>query len=129
MEKNKIVVLLVVLAVGVGIGYFWGGSNTGYPQANQHMMQDGSMMHNSTMGMGDAMSGMMAGLYGKTGDEFDRAFLLEMIMHHEGAVVMAQAALRDAKHQEIKDMANDIISAQTREINQMREWLNDWYGQ
>ena len=42
---------------------------------------------------------------------------------------MAQSALKDAKHQELKNMANDIISAQMREISQMKAWLRDWYNQ
>ncbi|MBY0293761.1 DUF305 domain-containing protein, partial [Patescibacteria group bacterium] len=42
---------------------------------------------------------------------------------------MAQAALQDAKHQEIKDMAKAIISAQTTEINQMQMWGKSWYGE
>lgn len=129
MENNKVATLLVVLLMGLGVGYFWGGSKSQVPLANQHVMPDGSMMHDTGMSMGGAMGDMMAGLSGKTGDEFDKAFLSGMIMHHEGAVAMAQAALRDAKHQEIKTMANDIISAQTQEISQMRTWLKNWYNQ
>lgn len=75
------------------------------------------------------MDAMMAGLAGKTGDDFDKAFLSEMIMHHEGAVYMAEAALQSAKHEEIKNMARAIISAQTSEINQMKGWQKMWYGQ
>lgn len=74
------------------------------------------------------MSGMTAGLSGKTGDEFDRAFLAEMIVHHQGAVSMAQAALASARHQEIKTMAQNIISAQNSEIAQMKEWQKSWYA-
>ncbi|MBY0293908.1 DUF305 domain-containing protein, partial [Patescibacteria group bacterium] len=107
MNTNPIVVGLVALVIGLGGGYLIANNNQQAPTG--HMMADGSMMQN---GMGSAMDDMMAGLKGKTGDEFDRAFLSEMIMHHQGAVQMAQAALQDAKHQEIKDMAKAIISAQ-----------------
>jgi uncharacterized protein (DUF305 family) len=87
------------------------------------------MMSDEKMGgMGGAMDDMMAGLQGKTGDEFDKEFLSEMIVHHQGAVSMAQAALQSAKHQEIKDMAQKIISAQTSEITQMQTWEKSWYG-
>ena len=51
-----------------------------------------------------------------------------MIVHHEGAVAMAEAALKNAEHQEIKTMATAIISAQTAEIAQMHAWLAEWYG-
>jgi uncharacterized protein (DUF305 family) len=85
--------------------------------------------NNSMMGnnMSGAMQGMMSGLNNKTGDVFDKAFLSEMIAHHQGAIDMANAALKNAKHQEIKDLANAIISAQTKEINQMKEWQVTWY--
>ncbi len=77
--------------------------------------------------MHHAMNSMTSGLEGKTGDAFDQAFLSEMIVHHEGAVVMAEAALKRAAHQEIKDLAEAIIAAQTREIEQMRQWQAQWY--
>jgi len=78
------------------------------------------------MSMSEMMSSMNAELEGKTGDAFDQAFLAEMIVHHQGAVEMAELALTNAKHQEIKDLANAIISAQNTEIAQMMEWQKSW---
>jgi uncharacterized protein (DUF305 family) len=49
-------------------------------------------------------------------------------MHHQGAVQMAQAALQNAKHQEIKDLAQNIITAQNKEIAEMKQWQQQWYG-
>lgn len=129
MNNNNTATLLLVLVMGLGIGYFWGNSRTTAPQGNMHMMSGGNMMNNSEMGMGNAMNDMMMGLDGLTGDAFDKAFLNQMIVHHEGAVAMAEAALKNAKHQELKSMANDIISAQTKEIEQMKSWLKAWYNQ
>lgn len=126
MDTKILLVALIALIIGAGGGYVMAGSKA--PGADEHMMDNGMMMHNDSMGMGGAMDDMMQGLAGKTGDAFDKAFLSEMIMHHEGAVEMAEAALKDAKHQEIKDMANAIISAQTTEIQQMKEWQKSWYG-
>jgi uncharacterized protein (DUF305 family) len=125
MEANKIFTVLVVFSVGIGLGY-WVASTRDI--MGTHKMPDGQIMANGSM-MGDSMGSMMAGLNGRTGDAFDKAFLSEMIVHHEGAVEMAEAALQNAKHQEIKTMANAIISAQTSEINQMRGWLKTWYNQ
>ncbi len=45
-----------------------------------------------------------------------------------GNNAMAELALRQAKHSEIKAMAQDIIDAQTREITTMRGWLQSWYS-
>jgi uncharacterized protein (DUF305 family) len=129
MDKQTVLIIAVLIALvaGFGGGYTVRGSQT--PEAGEHMMQGGMMMNNGGMGMGSAMDDMMAGLSGKSGDEFDKAFLSQMIMHHQGAVQMAQAALQSAKHQEIKDMAKAIISAQTTEINQMQMWGKSWYNQ
>ena len=93
------------------------------------MMSDGNNMGGFSHGMQGEMDAMMSALEGKTGDEFDTIFLSEMIMHHEGAVEMAEAALESARHEEIKTMANAIISAQTTEIKQMQDWQKAWYGQ
>ena len=80
----------------------------------------------SEMSMEDHMKGMTSSLEGKTGDEFDKAFLEEMTVHHQGAIDMAESAKKNAGHDEIKSMAADIISAQTKEIDQMRQWQKDW---
>jgi uncharacterized protein (DUF305 family) len=65
-------------------------------------------------------------LEGKTGDEFDKAFLEAMIPHHEGAIDMAQMVEQSAKHQEIKDLAKAIATSQQREIDMMKQWQKDW---
>jgi uncharacterized protein (DUF305 family) len=94
------------------------------------MMPDGTMMGGmgSTMSMESMMTGMMASLKGKTGNEFDKVFLTEMVMHHEGAVVMAQAVLTSTDRPELKKLANEIIVAQNKEVSQMRAWYKMWFG-
>ena len=60
--------------------------------------------------------------------DIDRHFIEQMIPHHEDAVVMAELALEKAKKPEIKTLAEAVIAAQTKEINEMRVWYKDWYG-
>lgn len=60
------------------------------------------------------------------GEEYDQTFLTNMVAHHEGAVDMAKLAQTNAQHQELKDMANDIITAQTKEIADMQSWQKKW---
>ncbi len=64
----------------------------------------------------------------KSGVAFEQAFLDEMIIHHEGAVLMAQMVLQKTQRPELVQLANDIITAQTREITMMREWKKEWFG-
>lgn len=52
-------------------------------------------------------------------DPADRAFVREMVSHHEMAVQMAEMARMQADHAKVKAMAGDIISAQTREIREL----------
>lgn len=76
------------------------------------------------------MSEMSTALVDKTGDDFDKAFMSQMIGHHESAVDMARLAGSRAKHDEIKKLSNEIIAAQEKEISQMKQWQRDWgYGQ
>lgn len=73
-----------------------------------------------------SMSQMTAELKDKTGDDFDKAFIEMMISHHEGAVDMAELIPARAKHEEIKQLGQAIISAQTKEIEAMKQWQKDW---
>lgn len=137
MDKKLLTINAIILVIGLGIGYLLAPSTpSSYEQPKAasmndvHRMPDGSLMQNhaaTTPNMSDMMHDMNANLAGKTGDAFDQAFLEDMIIHHQGAVDMATAALRDAKHQEIKDLANAIISAQNKEIADMKSWLDTWY--
>jgi len=72
------------------------------------------------------MSQMSEDLRGRTGDDFDQAFISGMIEHHQGAIDMANLAKENAKHDEIKKLADDILSAQSKEIDMMQTWQADW---
>jgi uncharacterized protein (DUF305 family) len=61
------------------------------------------------------------------GEEFEIAFMELMIPHHSSAIRQAKPAVRRAYHPELQDLAADIIDSQSAEIEQMREWLCDWY--
>jgi len=65
-------------------------------------------------------------LEGKTGDEYDKAFLQEMIAHHQGAIAMAKQSAAQAKHDEIKQLSQDITIAQEKEITYMQQLQTQW---
>lgn len=49
----------------------------------------------------------------------DRAFVKQMIPHHEMAIEMARSAKNEGQHPQIKTLADQIITAQMREIAEM----------
>ena len=59
---------------------------------------------------------------------FDRAFIDEMISHHQGAIRMARAELVKGSDPELRKIATAIVAAQKKEIEQMNSWRKQWYG-
>jgi hypothetical protein len=72
--------------------------------------------------MSNMMHDMSASLEGKSGEDFDKQFLSDMIVHHQGAVDMARKALVSAGDPRIKELSTAIISAQEKEIADMKSW-------
>ena len=60
--------------------------------------------------------------------DFDKAFIDAMIPHHQGAIRMARVVLAEAEEPEIRSLAEDVVSAQSREIRAMNRWRERWYG-
>ena len=78
-----------------------------------------------SLGVAEHMMGMDADVASlKTAKPFDKAFIAEMLPHHEGAVTMAEAELSKGKSTKLKLVAQDIITAQEREIAAMRKHVD-----
>jgi uncharacterized protein (DUF305 family) len=58
---------------------------------------------------------------------FDRAFIDAMIPHHQSAIEMARVASEKSENPQIKELAENIVSAQQAEIEQLKQWRVDWY--
>jgi uncharacterized protein (DUF305 family) len=60
---------------------------------------------------------------------FDQAFIDAMVPHHREAIEMAKAAnSRGLTQPELQAIARDIVSSQQREIDQMLDWREEWFG-
>ncbi|PPF39347.1 MULTISPECIES: DUF305 domain-containing protein [unclassified Rathayibacter] len=82
----------------------------------------------SMSGMDHSMDGMMSdedmsSLESATGAEAETLFLEQMMMHHEGAVEMAQTEVDEGQNADAIDMANTIVQTQTEEIATMQDLL------
>jgi uncharacterized protein (DUF305 family) len=64
----------------------------------------------------------------ENGKYSDERFIDAMVPHHQGAIEMAQVALQNAEHPEIRTLANNIISAQEAEIEQLKAIKQREYG-
>jgi uncharacterized protein (DUF305 family) len=60
-------------------------------------------------------------------NNIDEHFIEQMIPHHDGAIAMANLALQKAKRPEIKTLAQNIITAQEKEVAEMQSWYKNWY--
>lgn len=127
MKNQSIVYGIIGLLVGIIVM----GATAAVAVNNDHQGMMKMMGMNTDQKGSDTMQGMSmddmnATLKDKRGDEFDKEFTSMMIAHHEGAIQMADYAKQFAKHDEIKKLADDITSAQTKEISQMKEWQQLW---
>ncbi|MCC2547447.1 DUF305 domain-containing protein [Hymenobacter sp. BT175] len=52
----------------------------------------------------------------------DQDFAAMMIPHHQSAVAMAQAELTHGRDTKLKEMARQMIDAQQKEIQQLKDW-------
>ena len=117
MNKNLVITIVISILLGVGgtLGVQAIVGNNGQPQ-------ESAVVDHSSMSMND----MNKELEGLSGDDYDKAFIEMMIAHHEGAVDMAELIPSRAKHDEIKSLGEAIITAQTKEIADMKQWQKDW---
>ncbi len=106
------------------------GMSGGMMPSGHHMSGTPSgTMPSGTMPSGmPTMPGMMSGadmakLKAATGKDFDKQFLQMMIVHHRGAIQMAQAEQAHGANPDAKALAGRIIKNQQAEIATMRKML------
>lgn len=137
MEMNKNIILVAMIAVLVGgiggyaIGLHTGGYGnhrmSGMYEKNEdkggmHQMSDGRTMSNKddSRPMMEHMNMMV---------ESEQEFIEGMIPHHQEAIDTAKEVLaRGGTTAEIRALAENIITAQEKEISDMKQWYQAWYG-
>lgn len=135
-KNNVLIIGLLALIVGLLLGYFFGSSamphrdffrgENMYEEMGEHMYgdeiidSDGTMQH--------MMEEMMLVGRGQTGEAYEEAWLRGMIVHHLGAIAMAEQLLEETDRPELETLANAIITSQSAEVEQMKGWLNTWFN-
>lgn len=114
MNKQTLTGLLIGLVIGGATTF---GITSALEKPSGTAPQAESVSHNTNTS--DKLKNLK-------GDDFDKAFMEEMIIHHEGAIDMAKLIETNAKHDEIKQLGKDIIDAQSKEIDMMQTWQGDW---
>lgn len=87
-----------------------GHGSSGAPMEHEHM--DGMMTEEQMTELKDAPDA-----------DFERLWLEMMIEHHQGAVTMAEAELKDGEYADTQHLAQHIIDSQQAEIEQMEQML------
>lgn len=82
---------------------------------------------NPAMGPHPMMGGSSAGSFNED-EPFDRQFIDRMIPHHAMAITSAQHMISDSPRPELRELADDIVGSQSQQIDQMRAWRGEWYG-
>ncbi len=77
----------------------------------------------ATRGYREANAKMHRNMDIKYSGNSDIDFVRGMIPHHQGAIDMAKVALQNAKDEQVRKWATDVIREQEREIAEMQAWL------
>jgi len=100
-----------------------------YPKASSTPMAWNSKMGHMMSMSKEQKQGMMMNMdLGAADSSFDLRFINAMLPHHEGALEMAKEAQNKSKRPEIKKLAQEILTSQQAEIDQMKQWRKSWYG-
>src|SRR5215208_1894594 len=102
-----------------------GGQGTGKQPGGMAGMDHSNMDHGS---MGIGSGGMAREMVMENGRYSDERFIDAMVPHHEGAIAMAEVALENAQHAEIKDLSRNIVSTQQAEIEELKSIKKEEFG-
>jgi uncharacterized protein (DUF305 family) len=132
--------LALVLAAALALASCGGSGSGGGSQSNESNdtsgMDHSGKVDQKTGGMagmdhgsGEAGSGDMARqMVMENGEYSDERFIDAMVPHHQGAVEMAEVALKNAEHEEVRSLAEDIVTAQEAEIEELKTIKEEEFG-
>jgi uncharacterized protein (DUF305 family) len=118
--------LLAVALLLAACGSAGGGQQGDESDGDGHGQMNHGQMGHGSMGMGS--SGMTRQMVMENGKYSDRRFIDAMVPHHQGAIEMARVALKNAEHEEIKQLSRNIVSTQQAEIEELKAIKKEEFG-
>ena len=121
-RRAVVVSLVLVLLVLAGVSFFTpflGRARVG-PMA-------GFSAPGGVRGMGPMSFGMMREAHAMADVKSELDYMVRMIPHHQEAVDSARVLRERTERSQMRGFAEEIITTQTREIEQMEAWLAQWY--
>jgi uncharacterized protein (DUF305 family) len=125
MKAGPLALLLTVAFLLAACGGA-GSGQQGNESGGGHGQMDHGQMGHGSMGMGS--NGMAKQMVMENGEYSDRAFIDAMVPHHQGAIAMAEVALKNAEHEEIKELSRNIVSTQQSEIEELKSIKKEEFG-
>lgn len=95
-----------------------GGQGTSGQMGSEH--QHGAQSGGQMSGMG--MMDQMKRLENLSGAAFDREFAKDMIQHHQMQIRMSERAVKEAKHDEVRDFAQKTVADQKKDIGDLKKF-------
>lgn len=125
------VTFILVACGGAGGGQQGSGSGDDGEQGTAEKTSgmagmDHDQMGHGSMGMGSG--GTARQMVMENGKYSDKAFIDAMVPHHQGAIDMAEIALKNAEHVEIKQLSENIVSTQRAEIKELKSIKKEEFG-
>jgi len=111
----------ILMALAVTTALFSACNHVEKAKSNDHSTMNHKPVKNEMMQAMD--ESMMAMHKAKQTGNPDYDFASMMIPHHEGAIVMAKAIVKNGKSAELISFANKVIEAQKREIKTFQDFL------
>ena len=129
MKAWLLVLLLAVAFLLTACGDAGSGQQGDESAGGGHGQVDHGSMDHGQMGMGSKdMEDMAKQMVMQNGQYSDKAFIDAMVPHHQGAIAMAKVALKNAEHQEIRELSHNIISSQQTEIEELKSIKQEEFG-
>lgn len=116
MIKNSLKSSLLAVSAGVILG--WSGHLLAADNSAAAMNAYMDSMKRMDAGMKTAMDTMHKDMKASA----DHHFVTMMISHHAGAVDMAKIELKYGSDPRLRKMAQQIVSSQTKEIDDLKKW-------